>query len=141
MPLRVGDVADKAYDALAADSTLTALLGGTSKVYSLVPEDTTTPYVHVLGGREAPWAPETNSYVTREVDVDVDVWSAYRGTKEIDDIGSQIVTTLLAVTSWTGLSGFAYVWFVGTERPTQEFIEGLSWYRRRVTCRVYLGGA
>lgn len=137
--LRVPDVADKAYDALAADATLTTLLGGTSKVYSHVPEDVAPPYVIVLGGREAPWARETNDESTREVDVDADVWSNYRGTKEVDDLGHQVATTLLAHASWSSLSGYAGVLFVESPRPIQELIEGVLWVRRRVTVRVYLG--
>lgn len=137
--LRVGDVANAAVDALQADATLTALLGGTAKVYSAVPLNTSSPYVQVLGGDEVPWAAAASNYDTRDVAVDVDVWSAYRGTKEVDDVASQVVTRLLTASTWAGVSGFAGVLFERAQRPEQQFIGDEVWYRRRVTVRVYLG--
>ncbi len=139
--LRVGDVVDKAVDGLQADTTLTTLLGGTSKVYVYVPEDTTSPYVQVLGAVERPWAEVTNDDTSREVDLDVDVWSAYRGTKEVDDVSSRCVVTLRTASTWSGLSGYNDARFMQSERPIQELIGNEIWYRRRTTVRVYLGSA
>jgi hypothetical protein len=139
MALRVPDVANAAYDALVADTTLTTALGG-AKVYAYVPEDTTSPYVQVLGGREAPWATEAGADdSSRTVDVDVDIWSTYRGTKEPDDLGARVHTVLMLDASWASVTGYAGVLFQESPRPITEFIEGRVWTRRRVTVRVYIG--
>lgn len=135
---RVSGVTNAAIDALGADGTLTTLLG-TSKVYSFVPEDTAAPYVVVLGGREDPWVESTSDVSGRAVDVEVVAVSTYRGTKQVDEIIDQCLTTLTADAAWSSLTEYAGVLFVVNERPTMELVDGRIWYQRRATVRVFLG--
>ena len=104
----IPDVVNAAVDALVADATLTTLLGGTAKVYTYVPETTQPPYVLVQGGREIPWAERfdaTGDDGARDVQVTTVAVSRYRGTKEADDITARILTVLLTVATWSGVSG------------------------------------
>lgn len=139
---RLNDCVNAAVDALAANSTLTTLLG-TAKVYTYVPEDTAPPYVYVWGGQELPWAEALGgaSAVGRQVDVEVVVVSAYRGTKQMDEVIDQCLEVLLADTPYSSVSGYAGVQFVSCERPYTEHIEGRIFFSRRAVLRVYCGTA
>lgn len=134
---RVGDVTNAAVDALRGDSTLTTLLGGSSKVYTHVPETTTAPYVVVTGGLEQAWSPAFGADDPgRQVDVTVLVVSGYRGTWEVDGLMAQVLTRLLTEASWSGVSGFAAVQFVTNAAPTIEIVNGVVYYSRLGTVRV-----
>lgn len=132
-------VVNAAVDALAADSTLTTLLGA-AKVYTFVPDNTTAPYVWVVGGREVPWAVSfgTMDDPGREVEVLVDVISAYRGTNQVDTIVSRVVTVLMTASTWTGVTGFAGMAFGSIDRPVREVVNGVVYVWRTVTVKVWV---
>lgn len=132
---RIPDVFNAAIDALKADATLIALLGG-AKVYSAVPEDTTSPYLWVLGGREVIWAEGFNDDDSREVDIDVFAISKYRGTKEVDDIISRAMEVLDAEATWAGVSGYAANGFIENQAPAPTELAGEVWFERGLKWRV-----
>lgn len=139
---RVPDVVDAAVDGLRADATLigAALLNG-SKVYTHVEQGTTTPYCVVLGGDEAPWADTFgDDNGGRTVDVAVQCVSTYKGSKQVDDVASQVMETLLDATTWTGLDSFGAVQFVrnAAQFPVDLNNDGVLWFVRVVTVRVTL---
>lgn len=139
---RLNDCVNAAVDALVADSTLSTLLGG-AKVYTYVPEDTVPPYCYVWGGYERSWAEALGGGAAagREVDIEVTAVSAYRGTKQMDEIIDQALETLLADTPYSAVSGYAGVLFVACERPQAEHIEGRIFFSRRAVVRVYTSTA
>tara|TARA_R110002050_G_scaffold251760_1_gene390050 strand:+ start:30 stop:437 length:408 start_codon:yes stop_codon:yes gene_type:complete len=79
------------YSTLNGDSTLDGIVGN-NKIFDHVPQDTSYPYV-VLGNIT------TNNRGTKTVDgneyfVDIDVWSQYRGKKQISDIMERVYELL-----------------------------------------------
>jgi hypothetical protein len=139
---RVSDVVNAAVDGLKADATLigASLLNG-SKVYTHVEQGTTTPYCVVLGGDEAPWSDtfgEDNG--GRTVDVLVQCVSTYKGSKQVDDIASQVMAVLLDSDTWSGLSGYGAEQFVrnAAQFPVDLNSDGVLWFVRVVTVRVTL---
>lgn len=134
-------VTNAGIDALTADATLTALLGGTAKVYNHVPQGTAAPYVVGMGGEEAPWAEvfdETGDDGARQVDFEARVVSAYEGTKELDAIVSRVLALLTTPASWTGVSGFAGLMFVRNTRPNVIEWNGVLYFERYCVVRVFL---
>lgn len=82
------DLQSALYSLLSGDSTLDTLLGNNKIFDSVAPQDTAYPYV--LIGLET-----TTDIGTKTVDgnlynVDIDVWSQYRGQKEIKEIMERI---------------------------------------------------
>jgi len=82
------DLQSALYSLLSGDSTLDSLLGDNKIFDSVAPQDTVYPYV--LIGLET-----TTDIGTKTVDgnlynVDIDVWSQYRGQKEIKEIMERI---------------------------------------------------
>jgi hypothetical protein len=82
------DLQSALYSLLSGDSTLDSLLGDNKIFDSVAPQDTAYPYV--LIGLET-----TTDIGTKTVDgnlynVDIDVWSQYRGQKEIKEIMERI---------------------------------------------------
>ena len=79
------------YSTLNGDSTLDGIVGN-NKIFDNVPQDTTYPYV-VLGNITAlnrgTKTLDGNDYV-----LDIDVWSTYRGKKEISDAMERIYELL-----------------------------------------------
>lgn len=130
-------VINAAVDALVADSTLTGLLG-TAKVYTFVPDNTVAPYVWVVGGREVPWGVAFGgaAQTGREVEVLVDVVSAYRGTNQVDTICSRVLTVLLTPTTWSSVTGWSHVAFSSIERPIREVVNGVVYVWRTCIVRV-----
>ena len=111
MTLRVPDVADKAFDALAADTTLRTLLGGTSKVYSYIPEDVAPPYVLVLGGDFDPIAPaDIRSLVRTHRRRDV--------AATIAPASSGIPGSTARLTSANAIGPSSWCWATVPNRPT-----------------------
>lgn len=135
---RVNDCVNAAVDALKGDTTLRTLLGGTSKVYSFVPEETAAPYVLVTGGTESAWAEAFNAFDGRQVDVRVLVVSAYRGTYEVDALMSQVLTRLTTATTWTGITGYAAHGFIVNDAPLTEVVNGIVYFSRVATVRVWV---
>lgn len=149
---RVGDVVAAAVNGLRDDSTLTSLLGAGTKVATHVPKGTDPPFSLVMGGDELPWAVtfagESGSPLasdggdngSRQVDVIVQISSTYPGSTEVDDIASQVMSVLTDDTTWSGVSGFQLAEFVRNAGglPLDVFGDGVLWFLRTVTVRVYL---
>jgi hypothetical protein len=137
--LRTPEVTSAAVTALAADATLTTLLGS-AKVYTHVPEQTTAPYVAVIGGHETVWAEvydSTGDDGARQVDVEATIVSSYFGTKEMDDISSRVVAVLTTQSSWASVTKFQVAEFVESLRPDVLDVNGVLFRVRTVICRVF----
>ena len=149
---RVADCVNAAVDTLRADVTLTGLLS-TAKVYTHVPQGTTAPFVLVMGGDEIPWAdsfamPSDLSPGTtdggdsggRQVDVNVQVVSTYKGSTEVDSIADRLMEVLTDVDTWDQLSGWQMTAFVRNAAvpPVDLNSDGVLWFQRLVTVRVTL---
>jgi hypothetical protein len=127
-----------AYDALAADATLTALTGAAVKVFAAVPESTAPDYVIVRGGLEMLWGPAFDNEDGRscEVVADITTDSKYRGDKHAADVASQAMTTLLDRSTWSGITGFQQVELVTNAPKVEQDLQGVVYYGRTVTVRV-----
>jgi len=136
---RIPDVYNAGIDALKSDGTLISqsLLNG-AKVYGVVPEDTIPPYLWVLGGREVIWAEGFNQDDSREIDLDAVVVSKYRGTKEADDIISQVMVVWDTDATWASVSGYAGHTFVENREPAFTEIAGEVWIERALKWRVWV---
>jgi hypothetical protein len=140
---RLSDVTNAAVDALVADSALATLLGGSAKVFTHIPEDTPVPYVLVLGGQEIPWVESFEpGDDAREVEVDMLVVSAYRGTKEIDAITNRGLEVLTTHASWNegsaAVVGYAGCGFRRCERPAMSELTGRIYFERLSTVVVWV---
>ena len=85
------DLQSAIYTLLNGDSKLDSLVGN-NQIYDIVPLDSSYPYV-VIGNIN------TNNEGTATLDgneylVDIDVWSRYRGKKEISEISERIYNLL-----------------------------------------------
>jgi hypothetical protein len=87
------------YARLTGDVTLMALVAG---IFDHVPDGQAYPYVTIRGGSEVP--DDTHTDDGRETVPLLTVWSQYRGSKQLYEIGDRIVTLLhdypLEVTGW-----------------------------------------
>ena len=79
------------YSTLNGDSTLDGIIGD-NKIFDNVPQDTAYPYV-VIGNINA-INRGTKSLDGNEYNVDIDVWSEYRGKKEISEAMERIYELL-----------------------------------------------
>ena len=79
------------YSTLNGDSTLDGIVGD-NKIFDNVPQDTGYPYV-VIGNINVANR-GTKSLDGNEYSVDIDVWSQYRGKKEISDAMERIYELL-----------------------------------------------
>lgn len=138
--LRALDVTHAAINALRGDASLTALTGeATTKAYTNVPEDVAAPYVEVQSGAESEWATETNDDDGSECELVVNVFSAYRGTLQLDQVANRVLQVLTTASTWAGLSGFAGWRFGGSPAPTdQQMVNGQVYRRRVLRLRVFL---
>ena len=75
------------YSTLNGDSTLDGIVGD-NKIFDNVPQDTSYPYV-VIGNINVANR-GTKSLDGNEYSVDIDVWSTYRGKKEISQAMERI---------------------------------------------------
>jgi len=76
---------------LNGDSTLDAIVGN-NKIFDNVPQDTAYPYV-VIGNINV-INTGTKTLDGNEYNLDIDVWSEYRGKKEISDAMERIYELL-----------------------------------------------
>tara|TARA_Y100000004_G_scaffold54130_2_gene60289 strand:- start:5891 stop:6298 length:408 start_codon:yes stop_codon:yes gene_type:complete len=81
------DIQSALYSLLNADSTLDGLVGN-NKIFDNVPQGTTYPYVQI--GLEQSRDVGTKSLDGKIYNVDIDVWSQYRGQKEIKEITERL---------------------------------------------------
>ena len=79
------------FSTLNGDSTLDGIVGD-NKIFDNVPQDTAYPYV-VIGNINA-INRGTKTLDGNEYNVDIDVWSTYRGKKEISDTMERIYELL-----------------------------------------------
>ena len=79
------------FSTLNGDSTLDGIVGD-NKIFDNVPQDTAYPYV-VIGNINV-INRGTKSLDGNEYNVDIDVWSTYRGKKEISDAMERIYELL-----------------------------------------------
>lgn len=143
---RVEDCVNAAIDALRADATLTTLLGGSSKTYTFVPQNTDAPYVMVYGGDEVPWAEtlevsdDDGDSAGRQVDVAVQCVSTYQGQRQVNNIADRVMELLLDADAYDAVSGFELVQFVRNagQPPADLNNDGVLWFVRVVTVRVTL---
>lgn len=82
------DLQSALYSLLSGDSTLDSLLGDNKIFDSVAPQDTAYPYV--LIGLETTTDVGTKTVDGNLYNVDIDVWSQYRGQKEIKEIMERI---------------------------------------------------
>jgi hypothetical protein len=151
---RVPDCVNAAVDSLKADADLIgASLLGSAKVYTHVPQGTTTPYVFVIGGDEVPWV-ETMTMDSlaspgvsdggdsggRAVDIVTQCVSTSRGSSEVDGIASRVLEVLTDPDNWTGVAGFQIAQFIrnAAQPPIDLNSDGVLWFVRFVTVRVFL---
>ena len=79
------------YSTLNGDSTLDGIVGN-NKIFDNVPQDTTYPYVllgNITALNRGTKTLDGNDYV-----LDIDVWSTYRGKKEISEAMERIYELL-----------------------------------------------
>ena len=81
------DLQSAIYSLLNNDSTLDSLVGN-NKIFDNVPDDTSYPYIQI--GLETVSNIGTKTVDGNVYNVDIDVWSQYRGQKEIKEIMEQI---------------------------------------------------
>ena len=79
------------YSTLNGDSTLDGLVGD-NKIFDNVPQATTYPYVVI--GNESAINRGTKTLDGNDYTMDIDVWSQYRGKKEIKEIMERIYNLL-----------------------------------------------
>ena len=70
------------YSTLNGDSTLDGIIGD-NKIFDNVPQDTSYPYVVI--GNESAINRGTKTLDGNEYTIDIEVWSQYRGKKEIKE--------------------------------------------------------
>ena len=81
------DLQSAIYSTLNGDSTLDSLVGN-NKVFDNVPQDTAYPYVKI--GLENSRDIGTKSLDGKVYNVDIEVWSQYRGQKEIKEVMERV---------------------------------------------------
>ena len=78
------DLQSAIFSLLSGDSTLDSLVGNNKIFDTVAPQDTSYPYV--LIGTEIATDIGTKTLDGKLYNVDIDVWSQYRGQKEIKEI-------------------------------------------------------
>tara|TARA_R100001460_G_scaffold29892_3_gene59178 strand:- start:7473 stop:7880 length:408 start_codon:yes stop_codon:yes gene_type:complete len=89
---------EKIFSTLNSDSNLTSTQG--AAIYDEVPENSAFPYVQIGGESASDFS--TKDLTGSEVTINLDVWSQYKGSKEVKDLMDRVHTLLhdssLAVT-------------------------------------------
>ena len=85
------DLQSAIYSILNGDATLDGIIGN-NKIFDNVPQDTSYPYV-VIGNINV-INTGTKTLDGNEYNVDIDIWSEYRGKKEISDAMERIYELL-----------------------------------------------
>ena len=81
---------EKIYTTLNSDSNLTSTQG--AAVYDEVPENSAFPYVQIGGESTADFS--TKDLTGSEVTINLDVWSQYKGSKEVKNLMDRVHTLL-----------------------------------------------
>ena len=82
------DLQSAIFSLLSGDSTLDSLVGNNKIFDTVAPQDTAYPYV--LIGTEIATDIGTKTLDGKLYNVDIDVWSQYRGQKEIKEIMERV---------------------------------------------------
>tara|TARA_Y100001938_G_scaffold117553_1_gene162205 strand:- start:4083 stop:4493 length:411 start_codon:yes stop_codon:yes gene_type:complete len=82
------DLQSAIFSLLSGDSTLDGLVGNNKIFDTVAPQDTAYPYV--LIGTEIATDIGTKNLDGKLYNVDIDVWSQYRGQKEIKEIMERV---------------------------------------------------
>ena len=82
------DLQSAIYSTLSDDSTLDSLVGNNKIFDSTAPQDTAYPYVII--GLESARDVGTKSTDGKVYNVDIEVWSQYRGQKEIKEVMERV---------------------------------------------------
>jgi len=85
------DLQSAIYSILNGDATLDSIIGN-NKIFDNVPQD--TPYPYVVIGNINVINTGTKTLDGNEYNVDIDIWSEYRGKKEISDAMERIYELL-----------------------------------------------
>lgn len=138
--LRLSSVHAAAVAALRADATLVALLGGTARVYSLVPLNTPAPYVVVGVGSVSAWvaAMGADQSAGRELDLVVECFSLQHGSVQADDVAHRATIVLESDAVFAGVAGYAGCAFRVSPEPQRQQIDGQAMTSRKVYVRVWL---
>tara|TARA_R100001591_G_scaffold116153_1_gene132663 strand:- start:546 stop:953 length:408 start_codon:yes stop_codon:yes gene_type:complete len=85
------DLQSAIYSRLDGDSTLDGIIGN-NKIFDNVPQDTAYPYAVINNFNVSNQG--TKTLDGNEYSIDIDVWSTYRGKKEISDAMERIYELL-----------------------------------------------
>jgi hypothetical protein len=86
------DLQSAIFSTLSGDSSLDSKIGDNKIFDTVAPQDTTYPYVVI--GTETSREVNTKDRSGRVYNVDIDVWSQYRGQKETKEIMEILISLL-----------------------------------------------
>ena len=86
------DLQSAIFSTLSGDSSLDSKIGDNKIFDTVAPQDTTYPYVVI--GTETSREVNTKDSSGRVYNVDIDVWSQYRGQKETKEIMEILISLL-----------------------------------------------
>ena len=116
------DLQSAIYSLLSGDSTLDGLIGNNKIFDSIAPQDTAYPYVII--GLETMRDVGTKTLDGNVYNVDIDVWSQYRGQKEIKEIMERIYNLLNNAT--ISVSGASSVMSYVVNAVTLTEVDGIT---------------
>ena len=116
------DLQSAIYSLLSGDSTLDGLVGNNKIFDSIAPQDTAYPYVII--GLETMRDVGTKTLDGNVYNVDIDVWSQYRGQKEIKEIMERIYNLLNNAT--ISVSGASSVMSYVVNAVTLTEVDGIT---------------
>lgn len=116
------DLQSAIYSLLSGDSTLDGLIGNNKIFDSIAPQDTAYPYVII--GLETMRDVGTKTLDGNVYNVDIDVWSQYRGQKEIKEIMERIYNLLNNAT--IGVSDASSVMSYVVNAVTLTEVDGIT---------------
>jgi len=116
------DLQSAIFSLLSGDSTLDGLIGNNKIFDSIAPQDTAYPYVII--GLETMRDVGTKTLDGNVYNVDIDVWSQYRGQKEIKEIMERIYNLLNNAT--ISVSGASSVMSYVVNAVTLTEVDGIT---------------
>jgi len=116
------DLQSAIFSLLSGDSTLDGLVGNNKIFDSIAPQD--TAYPNVIIGLETMRDVGTKTLDGNVYNVDIDVWSQYRGQKEIKEIMERIYNLLNNAT--ISVSGASSVMSYVVNAVTLTEVDGIT---------------
>ena len=116
------DLQSAIFSLLSGDSNLDSLVGNNKIFDSIAPQDTAYPYVII--GLETIRDVGTKTLDGNIYNVDIDVWSQYRGQKEIKEIMERIYNLLNNAT--ISVSGASSVMSYVVNAVTLTEVDGIT---------------